>query len=163
MLHHRSMRWMGLGCLVVLVACGKTAKHGAEPSLDAAAGQAATGGAPAEVAAPNCAVSIASDAGVGRTRHCAAYEDGSVWCWGVVATDDNGPTPSSAPIRVSGISGASKVFMAEGTSCALAAGSLWCWGDNSGGKLTDSGRFLEEPTRVAIGEGPAIRDVGIGR
>lgn len=144
------------------LACGKTSKNGAETTDDPTGG--AGGTPPAEVVEPNCAVSIASDGAPGGARHCAIYEDGSVWCWGHIASSDpDAPTQDPAPARVARISGASRVYLAHGTSCALVSGKLWCWGDNSGGKLTDSGQYIEEPTLIAIGNGQAVRDVGIDR
>lgn len=141
------MRWTGIVLASLLVACGKTSKDGGGAPTDP---DLSSGGAPAVADAPNCAVSIASD----RSRHCAAYQDGSVWCWGTtVNLDADAPTQDATPVRVLGVSGASRVFMAERSSCALTKDGLWCWG----------GPFTDEPTRVTIGGGQPIRDVGIDR
>lgn len=56
---------------------------------------------------------------------CAIRADGSVWCWGTGGHGD--PGIETAPIRIAGVSGASKVAVGEQASCALVDGGTRCW------------------------------------
>jgi alpha-tubulin suppressor-like RCC1 family protein len=75
---------------------------------------------------------------------CALLSDGTVRCWGFNLDGDLGhgkagdgtTMPSSTPVVVSGLSGASAIAMAEDTACALvSSGDVVCWGGNEGGQL----------------------------
>jgi hypothetical protein len=149
-----------LGCGGALVSgCGRTAKNLGSGTTPGAAG------APAAQETPNCAVSIAAN----RSRHCAVYQDGSVWCWGTPGPDTSGPSPSnwegsSKPQKVD-IEHAVRVVLGPRHSCAVTEeGRLWCWGDNEAGQIDDSGMSPLPPTPIALTGGglPApIKGVGL--
>ncbi len=135
-----------LACAASL-GCGRTVKdNGSRPD-------AAEGGAPAAIEpaqpAPNCAVAIAAHG----ARHCAAYQDGSVWCWGTGGMP--GPSnfeASAKPKRVEGVNGAQQLKLGPRTSCALTVERrLVCWGDNESGQIDDSGSSPLPPTSAALG------------
>jgi alpha-tubulin suppressor-like RCC1 family protein len=64
---------------------------------------------------------------------CALLKDGNVECWGVYTGTT---TPSSTPVKVSGLVGVVSVSVSGATYCAaLANGMVKCWGWNRGGSL----------------------------
>jgi hypothetical protein len=156
--------WLfALGCGgALLTGCGRTAKNsGAGTQAEAGAA-----GAPAAVNVPNCAVSIAAN----RSRHCAVYQDGSVWCWGTPGPDTSGPAPSNwqgstEPQKVE-VEPATRVVLGPRHSCAITqAGRLSCWGDNDAGQIDDSGVSPLSPTPVTLsadGLPAPIKHVGLG-
>jgi hypothetical protein len=75
------------------------------------------GGSPTDVepAEPSCAVDLASNG----ARHCAVYQDGNVWCWGGDASGEpSGYAYSPTPVRVEGVSAATRVFVGPAHVCA---------------------------------------------
>ena len=135
--------WMAVLPLAVLVlGCGHTTKRDAGSMGGAASG----GSSPLPTAdEPNCAVTLSA----GRGRHCATYQDGSVWCWGPV-----GPSnfePSDKPVRVEGLPEAAYVVLGPTHGCALNGhAELWCWGDNESGQIDDSGESPLAPRLLAV-------------
>lgn len=116
---------------LVASACGRTEKQG--PSSSSGGSPRDSGGAPnVDDNGPNCAVSISAQ----RSRFCAVYQNGSVWCWGT--NDDLGPddfvgTPE--PVRVD-VPPMKSVAVGEIHSCARnESNEIWCWGDNDRGQL----------------------------
>ena len=159
------MRWWHWGVAGVLVAvgCGRTSTNphdggdfskgmaGTPASGGGAAGDTATSGGDGPMAqAPNCAVALAAHDG----RFCAAYQDGSVWCWGAVIHD--GPRsflPSLEPRQVAGLSQIESLTLGERHDCALdVEGRLWCWGDNDQQQIAPLADTSLEPTAVLAPE-----------
>jgi hypothetical protein len=110
--------------------------------------------------APTCALSLSAYGG----RHCAAYQNGSVWCWGT--GDDVGESPSAiaAPARVEGVSGAKRVLVGPGHSCAETAEGLVCWGKNDAFQIDESSISPLGPTPPELGwsEPSPSLSVGLG-
>lgn len=96
---------------------------------------------------PNCAVAIDAQ----FDRHCAVYQDGSVWCWGSNLRLPGDATPSREPRRVNGIDNAEHVVVGNLHSCAWGASGLLCWGDNESKQIDDSGDFTVPPTSPQLG------------
>lgn len=132
--------------------CGRTAKnHGAGPKPDPAEGGAPTSMPPLEPAA-SCAVTIAGNDG----RHCAAYQDGSVWCWGIAGSP--GPLdfePSAEPQHVEGLTGVQRLVLGPRHSCAQGDAGLLCWGTNENAQIDDSGSAQVAPTSPHLSSEPA--------
>lgn len=111
---------------------------------------------------PNCAVDLASNGG----RHCAAYQNGDVWCWGSDTGEASGYASSATPTRVDGIAGARRVFVGSGHSCAMTDHGLSCWGNNDAQQIDASGVSPHEPSVVAFetSDAPAPpASVGLGQ
>jgi alpha-tubulin suppressor-like RCC1 family protein len=81
---------------------------------------------------------------------CALLSGGTVDCWGYNDTGEVGDGTSTgpdtcgpgacatAPVPVSGVTGATGVFAGRGFTCALlGGGTVDCWGENSAGELGD--------------------------
>jgi Regulator of chromosome condensation (RCC1) repeat/Low-density lipoprotein receptor domain class A len=130
---------------LLALACGRTAKgegdDGATPGKDPPAKPVAQ--------AANCAIAIDGREG----RHCAVYQDGSVWCWGFDwPAQPSNFTPTSAPTQVKGIENATRVIVGPRHSCAsLVNSAVVCWGDNESGQIDDSGTASLPPTLLQIG------------
>jgi Regulator of chromosome condensation (RCC1) repeat len=107
---------------------------------------------------PNCAVDLDGYGG----RHCAVYQDGRVWCWGVGSLDD--VTASAAPLRIDGVSGAVRVRVGPRHTCAETDEGLVCWGNNAASQIDESGVSPRDPTGPELGGGgPSARvSVGLG-
>lgn len=76
----------------------------------------------------------------GETHACAVVTSGDLMCWGANINGQLGvgnTTPSSVPLLVSGMSGATtKVSVTSSATCALLeSGAAFCWGWNSEGQL----------------------------
>jgi hypothetical protein len=136
---------------VLVLGCGHTSKRD-RGGTGAVAGSSSTGGAgdggssslpPA--AEPNCAVALSASG----SRHCATYQDGSVWCWG-----PSGPgnfDPSEKPVHIEGLSDVVYVGLGPAHGCAVnSRAELWCWGDNESGQIDDSGQSPLAPRLVSI-------------
>ena len=100
---------------------------------------------------PSCAVDLSGYAG----RHCAAYQDGSVWCWGPGhgVEDPTNFVPSATPMRVEGLPVVKQVFVGPGRTCAAGDGAFQCWGDNDKAQIDDSGVSPLAPTSVELDVG----------
>ena len=156
-----------LSCSAVLFGgCGRTAKN-SPANVTPNAGSTGAAGAPMIEDAPNCAIAIAAN----RSRHCAVYQDGSVWCWGTPGPDTSGPSPSnwepsSHPQKVEGLEAVRSIVLGIRHSCAVTLdGAVLCWGDNDAAQIDDSGSSPLPPTRVTIipdGLSPAILGLGLG-
>lgn len=90
---------------------------------------------------PGNAVTAISATGSGA---CAIRLDGTVWCWGTSTYGELGPGiaiggTASAPVQVTGLSGAKQIAAGQIHVCANATGSggmgVYCWGNNSYGEL----------------------------
>jgi hypothetical protein len=154
--------WIATLPLAVLVlGCGHTSKRDAGSTGGVAggtstAGAASGGSSPLPTAdEPNCAVALSAGAG----RHCATYQDGSVWCWG--ASGPSNFEPSEKPVRVEGLSDVIYVGLGPTHGCALnGRNELWCWGDNESGQIDDSGQSPLAPRLVSF---PGLDDaIGLG-
>jgi alpha-tubulin suppressor-like RCC1 family protein len=102
-------------------------------------GNVSVSSAPAEVVdLPATPISVhAADA-----HTCALLINGEAWCWG--ANDysqlgDQTTTPSSRPVRVTGVPGViARLAMGHTHSCAITTvGDAWCWGGNATGIFGD--------------------------
>jgi hypothetical protein len=139
---------LALATSLISLACGRTAKRPeeADPEPDTTEPQ---------VNQPNCAMAIAASDG----RHCAVYQDGSVWCWGTM-----GPSnfePSSHPLEA-GVEDVAKLALGPSHSCAFKnSGELWCWGDNEHGQIEDSGESPLAPRAMATGSAGPITGLGL--
>lgn len=140
-------------------ACGSTTSNASSEAAGAGMGGSATDVEPAE---PNCAVDLASHG----SRHCAVYQDGNVWCWGADASGEaTGSADSPTPVRVEGVSGATRVFVGPAHVCATADGGLSCWGNNDSAQIDRSGRSPLGPTVVPFhssGTPAPLSSVGLG-
>lgn len=122
------------------------------------------GGSPTDVVPtePNCAVDLASDG----SRHCAVYQDGSVWCWGGDASGEpSGYAHSPTPLRVDGLAVATRVFVGPTHVCAITEQGLSCWGSNDAAQIDGSGASPLGPTLVAFdssGTPAPLASVGLG-
>jgi len=154
---------------LLVVACGHTTKNARSHAPPLAStddtGSGGHGGSPSvtQPAAPaaNCAVVLTGGPG----RHCAAYQDGSVWCWG--PSSEEGPTnfeASSEPEQVTGLAQVQRLVLGPRHACALAAdGSLSCWGDNDSAQIDGSGMTPLPPTPTALNAGDVPRGIkGLG-
>ncbi len=157
-------RWRHGLWIVALTAtslgCGRTSKNDGDHSPEPTAGGAPTATAPAPNA-PNCAVSIAGSG----TRHCAVYQDGSVWCWGGNVQGPSNFENSAEPHRLDLDRRVTKLVLGPTHDCALDIdGGLTCWGDNTNGEIDASGQTPLPPTHVGVGPiNGAIQGVGLGR
>ncbi len=158
----RSRRRYGVWILalgVIALGCGRTAnKGGDQPFGPGAGGASAT--AARDPDAPNCAVSIVGT----DARHCAVYQDGSVWCWGASLAGPRDSVVWNELKRLDIDGHVVKVAMGPSHDCALDSdGGLTCWGDNVNGEIDDSGQTPLPPTPVAAGplNGP-IQGLGLG-
>jgi alpha-tubulin suppressor-like RCC1 family protein len=109
--------------------------------------------APATNVSRSFRVVSAISAGLGHA--CVLKTNGTVQCWGYNGYGQLGNgtvSPSSTPVTVSGLSGASAITASEGYSCAVKAdGTLQCWGSNSSsqfGDVTPSGTVSTTPVTV---------------
>lgn len=127
---------------VLALGCGRTDRHPGE-------GAGNDGGAPGQeplASSANCAIAIDGREG----RHCAVYQDGSVWCWGAAwAVQPSNFEPSSTPTKVKGVEDAQRVFVGPRHTCALTGTGIVCWGDNESGQIDDSGAGSLLPTSTA--------------
>ena len=149
-------------CLVSAIAwlvlgCGRTDKNQGN-------GEGNEAGAPGKTPneqAPNCAVALNGREG----RHCAVYQDGSVWCWGFDwSTQPSDFVPTSEPSQVVGVAGAQRVFVGPRHSCALTASGVSCWGDNESRQIDDAKVASVAPTSPGLGgsQPSPIKDVALG-
>jgi alpha-tubulin suppressor-like RCC1 family protein len=81
---------------------------------------------------------VSLSAGVADT--CAAFQDGTVKCWGLLVPP---PLPSinygATPVQVNGITSALQVEAGYLVNCALlSGGTIKCWGNNAYGQLGNS-------------------------
>ena len=99
-------------------------------------------------------VSGATDVATGSSRACAIITGGRVACWGWNEYGQSGDGTSGGlsvtPVMVSGFSGATKVAVGWGHTCALlTSGQVACWGINEGGQLGD-GTTKDSATPVMV-------------
>lgn len=119
--------------------CWGDGDHG-ELGADAAGGDAAR----RVELPPALHVAVAPD------RSCAVLEDGRVSCWGDNSSGQLGSATSARgsarPVVVEGVTGATKVAMGSGHTCAVVEGGrVVCWGDNRRGQL-GTGEAVESRT-----------------
>lgn len=108
--------------------------------------------------------SFASD----RNATCATVS-GDVYCWGanenfVLGLDPASLASSMTPVRVPGVSGASKVAVAGTHACALVGSGAFCWGSNGYGQLgSGSATSPSGPVMLqSVGTAMAIATGGFG-
>lgn len=82
----------------------------------------------------------AVEVAVAPDRSCAVLSDGTVSCWGDNRTGQLGSATtargSARPVVVEGVSGATRLAMGTGHTCAVVAERrVLCWGDNRRGQL----------------------------
>lgn len=104
---------------------------------------------------------------VGGDHSCALRADGTVWCWGWNQRGqlgDGTTTSKAAPVKVVGLTGATRVAAGRYQNCAVKNdGTSWCWGWNLYGQLGD-GTTVDKPAPVQVGSlGNAVADVSPGR
>ena len=78
--------------------------------------------------------------GRGAAHHCALSVTGSVWCWGLNASNQVGQSSATSPIRsamkVDLPAPASQIAVGHLHSCAMLTNrQVWCWGENGDGQL----------------------------
>jgi hypothetical protein len=144
-------------------ACGGTAsRRPAERGLEENGGGGAGGTPDVSPVEPNCAVDLDGYA----NRHCAVYQDGSVWCWGVADSDQapSGLGSSGRPERIEAVTGASRVFVGPHHSCGMTQEGLVCWGNNESMQIDESGISprMATTTRLGDGEPAPWRSVALG-
>jgi len=155
-------RYAGLLLFFLALSCGRTAHH--DGSSTAPSTPEGDSGTAPPAATANCAVALAS----AGAEHCAVYQDGSVWCWGMPGTVtlsvDEPPEERVArePTRLAGISGAKSIVLGPRNGCALTGDGAYCWGDNDNGQIDDSRTRRDVPTltQLSLGRVP-ITNVGI--
>ena len=90
------------------------------------------------------------------THTCAALADGRAYCWGSNLhgqIGDGTTTDTSTPIRVAGLSTATKVVSGARHNCALTSGGgVVCWGYNGEGQIGNGSPVdeLSRPTPVPV-------------
>lgn len=143
------------------LACGRTNKHGASPEPEAGGAPVTMEPTPEPTPGPSCAVAIAGNG----SRHCAVYQDGSVWCWGSAG---GMPSPSNfegsaQPQRVEGLTNVQRLVLGPRHACAGSNQDGWlCWGDNERGQIDDSGITPLAPTGLSLaGEPSPIDSIGL--
>jgi Regulator of chromosome condensation (RCC1) repeat len=107
------------------------------------------------VVQPTTALTGVVELAVGYSHACARKTDGTVWCWG---DNDNGElgngttTSSNAPVKVTGITGATSLAAGFRSSCATTApfNSVSCWGNDSSGQFGD-GTTVDKLTPINTG------------
>lgn len=81
----------------------------------------------------------------GSDTACALLTDGTVRCWGRVATVDVGggsfqSVTSSLPVQVDGLTDVTQIAVGVGHRCAIRSDhTVWCWGSNRTGQLGRGG------------------------
>jgi hypothetical protein len=143
--------------LLVAMACacgGTTSRRPSEREVEGDGGGAASGTDDVLPLDPNCAIDLDGYA----SRHCAVYQDGNVWCWGVEAADETQPgfSSSGTPVRIEAITGASRVFVGPNHSCAMTQQGLACWGNNESLQIDESGISRREATVAQLGDGQPV-------
>ena len=97
---------------------------------------------------------------------CALVVGGAVKCWGDQewGTLGNGvvSTAASAPVATKVLtSGVTSLSAANGSACAVKAGSVYCWGNNTAGQL-GTGTTVGESTPTLVSGLSGITGVAVG-
>ncbi len=96
---------------------------------------------------------------------CAVRGDRSVACWGwnpYGQLGDGTLLARSAPVTVSGLSGAASLALGAYSSCArLTSGAVHCWGRNSAGQLGD-GTYVDRLTPAAVSGLSGVAEITAG-
>ncbi|RZQ62283.1 RCC1 domain-containing protein [Amycolatopsis suaedae] len=105
---------------------------------------------PAVVAGTGGAVAV----GAGSGHTCAIVAGGAVKCWGANARGQLGTGstggPSTSPVTVAGLTGASAITAGLDHTCVIVAGGqVKCWGWNGFGQLGDGG-YVTRPEPVTV-------------
>jgi alpha-tubulin suppressor-like RCC1 family protein len=108
----------------------------------------------------------ASTAVAAGLRHSCALSQGSVWCWGAIATPaggylgqlgNGGDGGQSTPVQVPGLSDVTAVVAMAFSSCALLkTGEVRCWGFGGSGQL---GNGMSPFSQLAPASPPALGPV----
>ena len=88
----------------------------------------------------------------GADDTCAILAGGTVECWGngyLGQLGNNGVRPSSTPVQVVGLSGATQVASTQLSNCTLASGQVECWGDGANGQL-GNGSLMNRAEPVSV-------------
>jgi len=108
------------------------------PLRDAGRDQSAPGDAEAGLPA-GYALSVSSAGNGDVESWCAVTAAGIVECWGANLAGQLGNgtrLPSTTPVQVTGLTGATAVSVGNDTACALTGGGgVWCWGYGQDGEL----------------------------
>ncbi len=91
--------------------------------------------------------------------HACARSGGAIHCWGTASGGlGNGTNaPSSAPLRVTGIDDATKVYAGVHMSCAIRSDrTVWCWGSGGNGQLGNGGNGSSPTPAQVTGISDAI-------
>lgn len=107
-------------------------------------------------------LSNATAIAAGPDHTCAIVEGGKVFCWGNnefgqlgVGADSFGTY--TTPVEVKGLSGATKISLGRGFSCAIAeGGKVFCWGKNDKLQLGSEGEDAPEPREALVEESSQV-------
>ncbi len=135
-------------------------------------------GAPATVRTPTLVAGLdgVQEVAAGRGATCARRGDGAVWCWGEnvngrgatgrlgVGSDELVVT---APARVLGVDGATRVYAGEEIQCAQGGdGVARCWGGTSlhafGGRAADGGYPTFSAMALPLDVAWAVQGMAVG-
>lgn len=97
----------------------------------------------------------------GEFHACGIVTDGTVDCWGYNGygqLGDGTTANKNIPVKVAGISRATKLFAGPNSTCAISDGKLWCWGYGSYG-LLGNGRTTNSSAPVQALISDPVSDV----
>jgi len=109
---------------------------------------------------------VVTDIDAGSHHTCAVMSDATVRCWGAndagqLGQGPSGPSQSSMPLEVMGLSDVVDVGTGAGMTCARqSTGQLLCWGNNAQGQTGTGPGSVDGPTAVSEIDDAIALDLG---